>query len=185
MEDEKIIELYFNRSEKALEETALKYGKYCFTIAYSILSDNEDAEESVNDTYLDAWRSIPPHKPSMLSTFLGKITRRISIDKWRKRTADKRGGGEIPLVLDELEECVSDGKTVEEEYSKERLSEAIRLFISRLPKTEKSVFLCRYWYMDSVDSICKQFSFSESKVKSMLKRTRDKLRAYLAEEGFE
>ncbi len=184
MEDKKIVELYFQRSEKALEETALKYGKYCFSIAYSILNDNEDAEESVNDTYLDVWNSIPPHKPSVLSTFLGKITRRISIDKWRKRTADKRGGGEISLVLDELEECIFKGDTVEEEYSKEKLSEAIRIFIARLPKTEKSVFLCRYWYMDSVDSICKRFSFSESKVKSMLKRTRDKLRKYLVEEGF-
>lgn len=92
MDDKRIVELYFERSEQAVSETASKYGKYCYSIAYNILDNNEDAEESVNDTYVDAWNSIPPHRPSILSTFLGKITRRISIDRWRKGRAEKRGG---------------------------------------------------------------------------------------------
>lgn len=106
MEDNRIVDLYWARSEDAITETSEKYGKYCYAIAYNILSNAEDADESVNDTYLDAWHNMPPHRPSILSTFLGKITRRISIDKWRGRTADKRGGGEIVLALDELADCV-------------------------------------------------------------------------------
>ena len=112
MDDQRIVELYWERSEQAISETQSKYGSYCYSIAYNILNNNEDAEESVNDTYNDAWNSIPPHRPSILSTFLGKITRRISIDRWRKHNAEKRGGGEMPLVLDELQECVADEKTV-------------------------------------------------------------------------
>ena len=113
MEDNILVELYWARSEDAISETSTKYGKYCYTIAYHILANPEDAEESVNDTYLDAWNAMPPHRPAVLSTFLGKITRRISIDKWRRRTADKRGGGEIPLVLDELADFVPSGHDVE------------------------------------------------------------------------
>lgn len=115
MEDSRIVELYWVRSEAAITETSKKYGKYCYAIAYNILSNAEDADESVNDTYFDAWNSMPPHRPSILSTFLGKITRRISIDKWRGRTADKRGGGEIVQALDELADCVPSGHSVEHE----------------------------------------------------------------------
>ena len=111
--DDRIVELYWERSESAISETADKYGDYCHYIAYNILYNREDAEESVNDTWLDAWNNMPPHKPSILSTFLGKITRRISIDRWRKKHAGKRGGGEMDLVLDELEDCVSDTTDVE------------------------------------------------------------------------
>ena len=107
MDDSVIVELYWTRSESAIAETSSKYGKYCYSIAYNILLSSEDADESVNDTYLGAWNSIPPHRPSTLSTFLGKITRRISIDRWRKRHAAKRGGGEVALALDELSECLS------------------------------------------------------------------------------
>jgi hypothetical protein len=112
MEDNRIVDLYWARSEDAIAETSEKYGKYCYAIAYNILSNTEDADESVNDTYLDAWHNMPPHRPSILSTFLGKITRRISIDKWRGRTADKRGGGEIVLALDELVDCVPSDHTI-------------------------------------------------------------------------
>ena len=115
MEDNRIVDLYWARSEDAITETSEKYGKYCYSIAYNILSNAEDADESVNDTYLDAWHNMPPHRPSILSTFLGKITRRISIDKWRGRTADKRGGGEIVLALDELADCVPSDHSVEHE----------------------------------------------------------------------
>lgn len=113
MDDQEIVALYWARSEQAISETSSKYGSYCYSIAYNILHSSEDAEESVNDTYNDAWNSIPPHRPSVLSTFLGKITRRISIDRWRRRTAEKRGGGEMSLVLDELQECVAEGKNTE------------------------------------------------------------------------
>ncbi len=184
MDDNIIVDLYFQRSERAITETATKYGNYCYSIAYNILSNNEDAEESVNDTYNDAWNSIPPHRPSILATFLGKITRRISIDRWRKRNAEKRGGGEIPLVLDELQDCIANVTSVEEEYEKKHLSDVINIFVKSLPETEQKVFLCRYWYVDSIGSISKQFSFSESKVKSMLFRTREKLRLVLIKEGF-
>lgn len=184
MDDQIIVDLYFQRSEKAITETAVKYGNYCYSIAFNILNNNEDAEESVNDTYNDAWNSIPPHRPSILATFLGKITRRIAIDRWREHNAAKRGGGEIPLILDELQDCIANVTSVEEEYEKLHLSDVINAFVKSLPETEQKVFLCRYWYVDSISSISKQFSFSESKVKSMLFRTREKLRLVLIKEGF-
>lgn len=185
MDDKQIVELYWQRNESAIDETASKYGPYCHSIAYNILDNDADAEESVNDTYLDAWNSMPPHRPSILATFLGKITRRISIDRWRKRSAEKRGDGQITVVLDELEECLTDGKSVEQEVEAKILSEVINSFVKSLPDTEQRVFLCRYWYMDSIETIAKEFGFSQSKVKSMLYRTREKLRARLIKEGLQ
>lgn len=183
MDDTQIVELYWARKEAAIEETETKYGSYCYSIAQNILHNPDDAKESVNDTWLDAWNSIPPHRPSVLSTFLGKLTRRISIDKWRRATAKKRGDGQLPLVLAELEDCISDGKSIEEETERKLLAEVIAAFVKSLPETEQKVFLCRYWYMDSVSSIATRFRFSESKVKSMLYRTREKLRVRLEKEG--
>ena len=183
MDDTQIVELYWAREESAIEETEAKYGSYCYSIAQNILHNPDDAKESVNDTWLDAWNSMPPHRPSVLSTFLGKLTRRISIDKWRRTTAKKRGNGQLPLVLDELEDCVSDGKSIEEETERKLLNEVIAAFVKSLPETEQKVFLCRYWYMDSVSAIATRFRFSESKVKSMLSRTREKLRVRLEKEG--
>ena len=127
---------------------------------------------------------MPPHRPSILSTFLGKITRRISIDRWRKQNADKRGGGELTLVMDELEDCVSGFGSVESEIERRELAELFNRFLNTLPATERRVFLCRYWYMDSIQSIAGQFGFSQSKVASMLHRARAKLRAVLEKEGF-
>ncbi len=185
MEDKRIVDLYWQRDEQAISETQKKYGSYCYSIAYNILHNSEDAEESVNDTYTDAWNSMPPHRPSVLSTFLGKITRRISIDRFRHRTAEKRGGGELPLVLDELGDCVADDVSVEEVFERQRLAEVVNVFLRSLPDIERRVFLCRYWYMDPIASISKQFRFSESKVQSMLFRTRGKLRIVLVKEGFQ
>lgn len=184
MDDNSIIRLYFDRDEQAVEETARKYGSYCYTIANNILSNREDAQESVNDTYLDAWNSIPPHRPSSLSLFLGKITRRISIDRLRKNNAQKRGGGELALVLDELQQCIPSEADVEQAFEKKYLSQMINEFVKTLPEKERKVFLCRYWYMDSVKSIARRFGYSESKVKSMLYRTREKLREALRKEGY-
>ena len=184
MEDKQIVSLYWARSEAALKETSSKYGNYLSNIAYNILADQEDAQECVNDTYHDAWNAIPPHRPSVLSTFLGKITRRISIDRWRKRMADKRGGGEFPCALDELENCVSGYDNIENEIERQELVKTLNDFLATLSTTERRVFLCRYWYMDSIQDISRQFGFSQSKVTSMLHRTRGKLRTVLEKEGY-
>lgn len=182
MDDNDIIDLYFNRSERAITETANKYGGYCYSIAYNILTDNEDSEECVSDTYLAAWNTMPPRRPSILATFLGKITRCISIDRWRARNAYKRGGGEILLALEELEDCAGD-QTVEKALERKQLARLVNRFLDSLPETERRVFLCRYWYLDSAESIAGYFGFSTSKVYSMLHRTRGKLRAELQKEG--
>ena len=184
MEDDRIVDLYWQRNERAIAETAAKYGPYLRSISRQILSNAEDAEECVNDTYNDAWQSMPPHRPSILSTFLGKITRRISIDLWRKYSAEKRGGGETALALDELEECVSGTGGVEAEVERLELQKKLNAFLLALPRTDRQVFMCRYWYLDSVSDIAKRFACSESKIKSMLYRTRNRLRAMLEKEGY-
>ena len=183
MDDSKIVELYWDRSEQAIEETDRKYGKYCYRIAYNILASKEDSEETVSDTYMTAWGAIPPRRPSVLATFLGKITRHLSIDRWRTRSAYKRGGGQMVLALEELEECIASTEDVEQAYAKKELLAAYKRFIEKLPVTERRVFLLRYWYLDSVGDIAQKYGFSESKVKSMLHRTRQKLHRCLAEEG--
>ena len=182
MEDSRIVELYWDRSERAISETSDKYGKYCYAIAYHILADAGDADESVNDTYLGAWNAMPPHRPSVLSTFLGKITRRISINRWRERTADKRGGGQVPLALDELSEAVSPD-TPEGAVNARELA-AIDRFLASLQETERDLFVCRYWFLAPVAELSGKFGFSQSKTKSMLFRTRQKLKAHLEKEGF-
>ena len=143
MNDKNIVDLYFNRDEEAIAQTDKKYGRYCYSIAYNILTNKEDAEESVSDTYMTAWRAIPPRRPSVLSTFLGKITRHISIDRWRECVATKRGGGEVTLALEELEDCVAGLQNVEMEYERKELIRAYVKFLDTLPVTERRVFLCR------------------------------------------
>ena len=184
MDDKSIVDLYFSRNQDAITQTDKKYGRYCYSIAYNILTNKEDAEESVSDTYMTAWRSIPPRRPSVLSTFLGKITRHISIDRWRERSATKRGGGEVPLALEELKDCISGMQDVEMEYERKEILNAYLKFLDALPATERRVFLCRYWYVESIETIADKFDFSESKVKTMLHRTRAKLRKQFAKEGF-
>ena len=183
MEDQGINALFFKRSEQAIEETDKKYGGYCYSIAYNILSNREDSEESVSDTYLAAWNTIPPRRPSFLKAFLAKMTRHISIDRWRKRSAQKRGGGEMLLALEELEEC-ADTQNVENELTKKELTRILNVFLSSLPETERNVFLCRYWYLDSIQTISEVSGFSQSKVTSMLHRLRGKLRKKLSQEGY-
>ena len=184
MDDKRIVDLYFSRNQDAITQTDKKYGRYCYSIAYNILTNKEDAEESVNDTYMTAWRAIPPRRPSVLCTFLGKITRHISIDKWRERSAYKRGGGEVPLALEELKDCVSGMQDIEIDYERKEILKTYVKFLDALPVTERRVFLCRYWYVQSIESIADKFGFSESKVKTMLHRTRVKLRKQFAKEGF-
>ena len=183
MEDSQILALYFARSENAIQETDRKYGRYCFRIAYSILASRLDSEESVNDTYLSAWNSIPPRKPTRLATYLGRLTRNISIDRWRGTNAQKRGGGEATLALDELNQCVSGQPGIEEAMVQKEVIASLNRFLASLSADERTVFLCRYWYVNSMEEIARKTGFSLGKIKSMLHRTRKKLAANLQKEG--
>ncbi len=183
MEDEKIVALFLQRSEQAIQAAQNKYERYCYRIAYHILFCNEDAKESVNDTWLSAWNGIPPHRPTILSTFLGKLTRRISLNKWRDANRQKRGGGQVDLALEELAQCIPDMQTVESQVDDRELTHCINTFLESLPVTERNVFVSRYWFLASVKEIADRFGFTESKTKSMLFRTRKQLRAVLQEEG--
>ena len=184
MDDKAIIDLYFARSERAISETSVKYGGFCYSIAYNILSNREDSEESVNDTYLAAWESMPPHKPSALSAYLAKLTRRISIDRFRYRTREKRMASEYAVSLSELGDCVSGGNTTEELVNVKLLADTIGIFLRLQSEDVRTVFLGRYYFLDSVREIAAYCGMSESKVKSLLHRTRLSLKAYLEKEGF-
>ena len=183
MEDLEIVELYWNRDESALKATADKYGNYCYSIAYNILHNNEDAQECVNETYLGAWNAIPPHHPQVLSTFLGKITRRLSLNRLRSDNAQKRGGGEAALSFDELEECIASDRSIKDELAEQELAEMLNGFLSTMKENERKVFVCRYWYFEPVNEIALRFMYSPSKVKMILKRNRDRLKDYLEERG--
>lgn len=183
MDDKQIVDLYWQRNEAAITQTQKKYGKYCFSIANNILCDKEDAEESVNDTYIGVWNAIPPHRPTVLSTFIGKITRRLSLKKLRERSAQKRGNGELFLSFDELEECIPNRQSIDTALEAKELTRIINAFLDKLPAAERRVFVCRYWYFDPISDISLRFGFSQSKVKMMLKRTRDKLSEQLRKEG--
>ena len=182
MDDSRIIMLFWQRSEDAIAAVQQKYGRYCHSIAYQILSNNEDAEECVNDTYIGAWNAIPPHRPEKLSVFLGKITRNLSLKKWRAKNTAKRGGGETALALHEIEECISYENNIEAYLNAEELAEILNTFLDGLAAMERRVFLCRYWYFDSISDISVRFGFTQSKVKMMLKRTREKLLRHLEQE---
>ena len=183
MEDRKIVDLYWQRDENAIPETAAKFGGYCRTIAYNILSDAEAAEECLNDTWLRAWNTMPTNRPSRLAPYLGKLSRWISLTRLREKTSLKRGGGETEPVLDELAEAVDSGADVEKAVELKELNAALRRFLKTLGETERQVFLARYWFIASIAEIAEKFGFSESKVNSMLHRTRKKLLGYLKEEG--
>jgi len=185
MQDEKIVELYFSRDELALKETENKYGKYLFKIAFGILADISDSEESVNDTYLAAWNSIPPNKPSLLSTYLGKLTRRISVDIFRKKSSKKRNGSQYALSITELEDCVKSNENMEEDMENKALGLAINDFLRTLSKESRVLFVSRYYFCDSLKDAAKSLGITEGKAKSTLFRTRQKLKDYLLKEGFE
>lgn len=184
MEDQKIVELFFSRSECAISETDSKYGRYCKYISQNILCNREDAEECVNDAYLDAWRAIPPHAPQNLKAFLGKLTRNLAIKALEKKQAEKRGGGQAELALAELDECISSNSSVEDLLDEALLTAAINTFLATLPAINRHIFVRRYWYVSSISDIAKQYDMSESKVKSMLFRLRKQLKAHLEKEGF-
>jgi len=167
-----------------LSATARKYGRYCTSIARNILGSNEDAEECVNDTYLKAWNSIPPTIPTMLSAFLARITRNIAFNKYKHDHVMKRGQGEVALVLDELAECVSGLDDVEREIDRRELVTAIHSFLDTLPPNKRNIFVCRYWYSDSVSFIAGRYGMTENHVSVTLNRLRAKLKDYLSERGY-
>ena len=184
MDDNKIIELYFRRDESALSETDKKYGRYCYSIAYNILFDREDSKESVNDTYLGAWNAMPPKRPAVLSSFLGRITRNIALKRYRERSAAKRGGGAVAVSLEELSECIAASDTVERTMERQELSRIVDSFLRALPEGERNVFIRRYWYCDEISAIAKRYGATKGKIKMMLLRTREKLAKELRREEF-
>ena len=181
MIDSRIVDLYWARSEQAINETDKLYGRYFHSIAYGILRDDEDSKEIVNDTYIKAWNNIPPERPKNLKAFLGRITRQLSINRLEKNLAKKRGGGEYLLALDELEECISDR---DHDADTAELRDTLNEFLRELADEPRRVFIRRYWHLSSISEIARDFDMSESKVKSMLMRTREKLKKYLLREGF-
>ena len=185
MDDAQIVQLYWDRDDQAIPATSDKYGNYCTSIAMNILSNQEDAEECVNDTYLIAWNSMPPHKPSILSTFLGKITRNLSFNRYRRNTANKRGGGELPVVLEELSDLVSGKDDVEQAFDQIELTKAIDTFLDSLSPKKRSIFISRYWYTDSISEIAVRHNMNDGAVSMTLHRLRLKLHNYLLERGFE
>lgn len=182
MEDEKIIDLYWQRDENAIKLTAEKYRNYCGAIARNILGNGEDAEECVNDTWLRTWNAIPPHKPEKLSLFLGKITRELAINRYKANSAQKRGGGEMELALDELSAFISSKNTVEENIEAEAVAKAINAFLRKQPEKQANMFILRYFHFYPISQIAAKYSASESKVKSVLFRMRKKLYSYLESE---
>ena len=184
MDDKKIVELYFARSEDAIKETEKKYGRYCYRIAYNILYSKEDSEECVNDTYVKAWHAMPPHNPWRLSTFLGKITRNLALDRYAYHKADKRYGNTV-LVYEEIAECIphpGENCSVADEVA---LKIAIDGFLSSLSKEQRMIFLRRYFYLSPVKQIARDFGMTESNVKIILYRTRKQFKEYLEAQGIE
>ena len=184
MEDRQIVDLYFARSDQAIAETERKYGGYCRAIARNILGSEQDADECVSDAWLGAWNSIPPQNPQSLAAYVGKLTRHKAIDRLRERGRLKRGGDAVTLALEELDECVPARMGVEEEILRRELGAAIRRFLAGLEQRERTVFLLRYWYLCPVAEIAARLGYTQGKVKSLLFRTRKKLRDYLEKEAF-
>ena len=182
MEDEKIVALYFSRSESAISETENKYGGLCFEISNRIVNSRPDAEECVSDSYLSVWNAIPPTKPLSFRGFLLGIVRNISLMRLRRLTAQKRSR-DLEVSFEELGEILPDSALPENTGEKE-LGELLDGFLRKLPEDQRNIFLRKYWFFDSVEEISRRFGFSESKVKTSLHRTRERLRAYLSERGF-
>ncbi len=184
MEDFEIVELYWSRNPEAIRETSHKYGAYCFSIANNILDDSGDAEECVNDTWMRAWNAMPPQRPARLRLFLAKITRGIAFNKASAKNADRRGGGQLPLILDELAECIESGTRVETEVDARELGRCINKFVRSLPQREGDIFIRRCFFTESAAVIGRRFGLTENNVSVILSRTRRKLRAYLKKEGW-
>ncbi len=182
MEDKEIINLYYNRDEQAIKQTDIKYGLLCRAIAMNILSKREDAEECVNDTYLAAWNSMPPQKPTSLKTFLGRITRNISISKFRANHAKKRYSS-LEIMLSELDDCIPDTFNVEEQFEETMLSEYISNWLDSLNDEDRAIFVRRYWYGDSCKTLARKCGFTQNKMASHMFKLRVSLKSFLEKEG--
>lgn len=183
MEDRKIVDLYWARSETAISETASKYGTYCQYIAHNILHNDEDSEECVNDTYMRAWNSMPGHRPSVLKAFLGKITRNLALNRYKTITAEKRNSGQVPLALDELHACIPSTDNTESVADNLVLAEIFNRFLDSLTIEQRKIFMRRYWYLSSISEIAADYKMGESKVKMSLLPSRNELKQILEKEG--
>ena len=183
MEDGKIIDLYWARSQQAIAESERKYGPYCHTIARRILDRIEDAEECVNDTWLHAWNAMPPQRPGILSAFFGKLTRNLSLDRWRRLRAAKRGGSQVEVALHELEDCIPDHSSPEENLEAEETAAIISAFLRSQPEVDRALFVRRYFSLEPLSDLAGRFGMSTGQVKSKLHRMRNKLRLELEKEG--
>lgn len=185
MDDAQILDLLFARSEQAIEKMQQQYGRYCRSIAFAILCSREDGEECVSDAYLHAWNAIPPARPASLCAYLGRITRNLALNRLKAAAAQKRGGGQWALALEELAECLPGTLSVEQALDDAELTAALNAFLRALPAAKRNVFLRRYWYLDPVAQIATRYAMSESRVKSLLFRTRRELKVWLLKEGIE
>lgn len=183
MEDKDIVTLYWARSEEAIRATATKYGAYCAAIIRRVLGDGRDGEECLNDTWLGAWNAMPPQRPGILSAFFGKLTRNLSLDRWRYNRAAKRGGPQVETALEELGECIPAPGRPEDRLEERETAALISRFLREQPQLDRVLFLRRYWYLDSVAALAERFSMNENTVKSRLHRTRLRLKEVLLREG--
>lgn len=183
MDDTRIIELYFERSEQAIIETANKYGSYCKCIAINILHNKQEVEECLDDTYMKAWNSIPPHIPTRMKTYLGKITRNLAINRYLYNHAAKRKLNETYVIIEELNKCIPSGNNTERIADDCLVKEILNNFLEILPIEQRKIFVRRYWYMDSVKEIARANGMGVSKVKMILHRSKKKLKQMLEEEG--
>ena len=183
MEDRQIIELYWDRREQAIVESDRKYGAYCRSISRRILAVEEDAEECVNDTWLHAWNAMPPQRPSLLSAFFGKLTRNLSLDRWRRLRAAKRGGSQVELALHELEDCLPDRRRPDEALEAAETAALISAFLRRQREEDRKLFVRRYFYLEPLAELGARFGLTQGQVKSRLHRMRKRLKAELEREG--
>lgn len=183
MEDSRIVDLYWQRSADAITETHAKYGNYCYAIAHNILANAQDAEECVNDTWLGAWNAMPVHRPERLAPFVGKITRALACNRYNAARAEKRGGGQLPLVLEELGDCVPAAPSAAQAAEDRELEQALDRFLHTLPEQACSIFLRRYWFAEPLADIAQRYHLNTNTVKTSLFRSREKLRRYLEKEG--
>ncbi|MBE6606993.1 MAG: sigma-70 family RNA polymerase sigma factor [Ruminococcaceae bacterium] len=184
MDDARIVELYFARNESAILETEAKYGNYCLTVARNILLSEEDSKECLNDALMRVWNSIPPTRPNSLKAFIAKITRNLAFNRYRENTSKKRGGSETEIVLSELEECVPHRENTESEYSVRELGRTINKFLYTLSERDCDIFLKRYFYVVSISELAKEYGIKENQIRTILSRTKQKLKLYLEEENF-
>lgn len=183
MDDEQIIRMFFERSEKAIDETAEKYGALCSKIAVNILGNSGESEEAVNDTWLRAWDTIPPTKPKSLGAYLSVLTRNISLDRYRKKKAAKRIDGSLVTTLDEVAQILPDNLDIEQLTEQRQIVERINAFLGRLPTGQRVIFVRRYFYLDGIKDISQRYGLTESSVTVTLTRIRKKLAAFLEKEG--